>query len=159
MTAPPLPESACPGCGWVAPESSGPTHPYIGASAACWARYGELLAERVGHLAVDTYAAQHPGVDERRAAQSVGVHLVSLCAALERGVPAARAPELIRLALRSRPKWPWLPLPQPVGTVTVDDVAGGRASVREWAEDVWAAWSPYHDVLRGWTDRVPDLAD
>ena len=84
--------SACPGCGLDLPEHDGPTHAYIGASPACWALYGELLAREYGELryppshrlTVDVYAIQHPGGGERRAIQSVAVHLMALCLVLER---------------------------------------------------------------------------
>src|SRR3954470_16111070 len=84
----------CPGCGRLYPGSDGATHAYIGASAGCWARYGELLALEYGdarlmrwhRLTVDSYAAQHPGVPARRSAQSVHVHLAGLYLTLERGL-------------------------------------------------------------------------
>ena len=37
---------------------------------------------------------------------------------------------------------------------------GGRrrdehaASVEAWARDVWAAWQPHHETVRGWLDRA-----
>ena len=84
---------ACPGCGAVVPDIEGPTHAYIGAGPGCWAAWGEFQARSfaspaiaaVQPLAVDVYAVQHPGLAERRAIQSVWVHLVSLCLILERG--------------------------------------------------------------------------
>jgi hypothetical protein len=146
---------ACPGCGLRTEVAEGPTHAYIGASAGCWARYGELLAHGIGgQLAVDTYAVQHPGVEQRRAGQSVAVHLMSICAALERGSPAHRAVPLIRRALASRPAWPWLPLETPVGSVTVVDVLDGSSSVDDWARDVWGAWQVHHQTVRAWLDAV-----
>ncbi len=38
----------CPGCGALLPAEAGPTHPYIRAWPACWARYGEVLAREFG---------------------------------------------------------------------------------------------------------------
>jgi hypothetical protein len=80
------PTSACPGCGLELPEHDGPTHAYIGASPACWALYGELRYPPSHRLTVDVYAVQHPGGDERRAIQSVALHLMALCLVLEREV-------------------------------------------------------------------------
>ena len=85
--------TACPGCGAMVPDVEGPTHAYIGASPGCWAAWGQLQARSfashaiaaVQPLAVDVYAVQHPGLAERRAIQSVWVHLVSLCLILEHG--------------------------------------------------------------------------
>jgi hypothetical protein len=136
----------CTGCGHTAPALDGPTHPYIGASSECWARYGELLARGAG-IGVDTYAVQHPGVPGRRAVQSVGAHLTALCLQLERGQPAG--PDLLRGILASRPPFRWLEPPSPNGTLTVADVLAGVDEV-EWARDVWRAWSPHHDTVRTW---------
>ena len=57
----------------LSPQPEAAKHPYIGASAECWALYGELLARefqspayfRVHQLTVDSYAEQHPGSPER----------------------------------------------------------------------------------------------
>jgi len=87
----------CPGCGLLLPAADGPTHSYIGASAACWALYGQVLAIEAGtyrqpawhRLTVDAYAVQHPGIPERRSIQSVCVHLISLCLMLEHDISPA----------------------------------------------------------------------
>jgi hypothetical protein len=159
--------SACPGCGLDLPEHDGPTHPYIGASPACWALYGELLAREYGELryppshrlTVDVYAVQHPGGDERRAIQSVAVHLMALCLVLEREVATVAVRDLMERALAARPAFVRLDPPVPNGTVTVRDVLASRdlaehaAAVERWARDVWDAWSPHHERVRGWLDE------
>ena len=156
--------SACPGCGLDLPDSNGPTHPYIGASAACWGLYGELLAREYGELryppshrlTVDVYAVQHPGKPERRATQSVAVHLMALCLVLEREVATVAVRELMDRILRAGPELEWLEPPSPNGAVTVRDVLASRdlaehkEAVERWAADVWAAWSPHHERVRGW---------
>lgn len=161
-------QSACPGCGLVLPapdEGGGATHPYIGATPACWALYGELLAREYGELAyqsvhrltVDAYAAQHPGRSERRSRQSVAVHLMRLCLALERGA----TPDFSKRLMRSLTgdDYPWLEPPRPIGSITVRDVLVARGAdehahrVKEWAADVWRAWSPHHTTVAGWLDR------
>lgn len=71
-------------------------------NSACWKRYGELLcaqyasAERMRFhlLIVDSYAAQHPGGNERRAIQSVGIHLMTLCLFLHESGPAEGGGEM-----------------------------------------------------------------
>ena len=147
---------ACPGCGLRTPRSDGPTHAYIGASPGCWERYTDLLGQgRGGQLAVDTYAAQHPGVPGRRSSQSVAVHLISICALLERRDPRGATPAILRAAVGSQPTWPWIVTGAPVGRVDVDDVVTGRRSVREWAETVWAAYQPHHELVRGWVAGLP----
>src|SRR5688572_24525153 len=93
----PPPTEICPGCGVALPAETGPTHPYMLGSPACWRGFGELLAaqysepRRMGfhQVVVDAYAAQHPGGDDPRAVQSVAIHLMTLALFLERGVDPA----------------------------------------------------------------------
>ena len=156
----------CPGCGLIAEPAEGPTHPYIGASPGCWAAFGALTlqpygAVASGQLLADAYAVQHPGVAERRAVQSVCVHLILLCATLERGWPPERAVMLRRLAIdRLAYQWSWLDPQLPLGTLTIahvieasDDNDRGQR-LRTWAEDVWDAYSPHHTGVRRWLDTL-----
>lgn len=93
----------CYGCGALVPDVDGATHKYIGASAGCWAIYGEVLAKeyteyrtlRSTHrLTADTYAVQHPGTPNRQATQSVTVHLASLYLVLEKGLSGQAATQV-----------------------------------------------------------------
>ena len=96
----------CQGCGVLFPPYAGPTHRYIGASAACWAllnrallsqepETGELLLSesRVPepHPAIparndasfdalfgDAYGVQHHGEESPQAIQSVALHLLNV---------------------------------------------------------------------------------
>jgi hypothetical protein len=154
------PES-CPGCGQPYPPSDGPVHAYIGASAGCWARYGELLALEYGDPAlmrwhrftVDAYTAQHPGVPGRRSAQSVHVHLAGLHLMLERGCDEARVRDVLtRMAQGGG--FEWLDPPD-LGTETGVEAAIAAAgterygeTVRIWAEEVWQAWRAHHPAIR-----------
>jgi hypothetical protein len=163
---PPTDAEPCPGCGLVRPPREGPTHPYIGASPGCWAAFTQLIGQGLGsassgQLVTDTYAAQHPGVPERRAIQSVGVHLVLLCATLERDWPADRAVQLRRRAIdQLRPHWRWLDVPSPLGSVTVMHVLSAPEAqerghrVLLWARDVWAAYAPHQALVRDWLDEL-----
>jgi len=158
----------CPGCGArYLPLPWGATHPYIGASAACWAAFGELLAREfqdpaygwIHRHTVDVYAVQHPGIDGRRQRQSVALHLIGLCHWLKHGTDA---PQLIpitgRLAYEDR-AWAWL-TPPTTYELTVLDVLGARDAdehghlVREWAETVWQSWSAHHELIRRWADEA-----
>lgn len=145
----------CPACG--AP---------LGGRAGCQAAFDSLSARSysspargaVHNLLVDVYAVQHPeeyGVS----AKSYIRHLYALGVLLEfpgnarlywatpargRPVPAPPKPAL----LRSR------------GTLTVahamaaaDDPAYQRC-LREWAEAVWAAYAPQHDLYRRYLAEV-----
>ncbi|MCV0403502.1 MAG: nucleotidyltransferase family protein [Chloroflexi bacterium] len=158
----------CPGCGAVyRARADVETHPYIGASPACWATYGAVLAREfrdrahgaVHRHAVDAYAAQHPGVDGRRQRQSVAVHLIGLCGWLEHRMNADALLPMTRRLTDGAREWPWLDPPKGY-KVTVLDVLAARSGdehvrlVRAWAEDVWSAWGAHHDLVRRWTDAA-----
>ena len=161
----------CPGCGLVTEPAQGPTHAYIGASPGCWAAFGALTLEPFGaagsgQLLTDAYACQHPGVPERRAIQSVCLHLLLLCATLERGWPPQRAIQLRRQALARPPAvWRWLDPQLPLGSVTIAHVAAAADAadrgrrLRAWAEDVWGAYEAHHAEIRRWVDALLQRAD
>ena len=130
------------------------------ASAECWAVFEEVLARefqnaplfgQVHQLSVDAYAVQHAG--GRHPDKSVCVHLVGLHLAIERGIqPVEVATHLRRVARRAA--WPHLHPPTERATLTVRDVALADSTptharlVREWAAQVWRAWSPHHAAAR-----------
>jgi hypothetical protein len=85
----------CLSCKVLVPAIEGPTHEYILSVPGCWQLYGEILAKEympenydadLHRITVDAYAAQHPGIPNRRAIQSVNVHLISLFAIFELGL-------------------------------------------------------------------------
>ena len=110
----------CPGCGVLFPPFEGPTHRYVGASAACWAlfnwavmmggpdtsglvaqlRIPEYPARVPAHRSAlpldalfgDAYGVQHHGEDSPQAIQSVAVHLLNLY-----GIISGKT---------TRPRWP-----------------------------------------------------
>ena len=150
---------ACGGCGAMVEDLPGTPHPYLGASAGCWQLYGRVLAReyeayealRDTHLyTVDAYSLQHPGVPERRAIQSVSLHLVRLYLAFEQGFHVPEIMVATRKLLREGSRFVWLTPPTPNGTITAVDVLaargveGHRRAVLAWAENVWAAWAPHH---------------
>lgn len=120
--------------------------------------YGETSARWASHtawpLAVDAYAVQHPGVPERRASQSVWVHLVSLCLIAEHGWSPAMGITAKQRLLAHQRTWDWLAPPVDPGPVTILDLlpvtdAGVFATeVRRWGEAVWEAWSSHRSVVR-----------
>jgi len=157
---------ACPGCGLNMPLSDHRYDRKFHASAECWSLFEQVLAAefqnavlfgQVHQLTVDTYAVQHAG--GRHPDKSVCVHLVGLQLVLERGVAPVRvAPLLQRLA--SRESWPHLEPPPERAALTVYDVAQAGSPqthaqrVREWAAQVWRAWSPHHEAARRLVDPV-----
>jgi hypothetical protein len=97
----------CPGCGATVPDvEETRRRTYVGSAPGCWLLYSEVLAREYGdfrytpahQLTVDAYAVQHPGVRERRSAQSVAIHLVGLCLSLERRRGPAELPRLRQAA-------------------------------------------------------------
>src|ERR1700737_4528265 len=157
----------CPGCGLAMPLSERSYDRKFHASAECWSVFEEVLAAEFQNpvlfgeahqLTVDTYAVQHAG--GRHPDKSVCVHLVGLHLALERNVAPVEVPRrLQRLARRA--SWPHLDPPEERASLTVRDVALEDSSrthalrVREWAEQVWRAWSPHHEVAH---ELAEDLA-
>jgi Family of unknown function (DUF5946) len=152
------------------PDIEGPTHRYIGASAGCWAIYGEVIEKEYGNhryapahrLTADAYPVQHPGVPSPQAIRSVAVHLVALCLQLERGLLSeelyAARQRVANLGKRGALDLRWLDPPATLGELTVLHVRGAQnpeehtERVGEWARSVWEAWSPYHDTVRRWAD-------
>jgi len=132
-------------------------------SAACWAAYGEVLARsfqdpdrrEVHQLAVDAFAVQHPGDPGRREAQSVAIHLMTLCMVIEEGLDPCRGPALHKQMVH-RPVFHRLKPPTDRGEVTAADVASaGDADahverVRQWADSAWRAWQDHHETVRQW---------
>jgi CTP:molybdopterin cytidylyltransferase MocA len=154
----------CPGCGArYLPQMLDETHPYIGASPACWATFGELLAREFGNVtfgrvhrqSVDVYSVQHPGTDDRRQRLSVALHLIGLCHWLEHGVEFDRLTSLTQQLANEDRAWPWLAPPTSF-PMTVGDVLVARDGpehvrlVTRWAQSTWEAWSDHHATVRGW---------
>jgi len=154
----------CVGCGAGFPDVAGPMHGYMESCPGCWAAYGEVLAREYGdrsygrshRLTVDAYAVQHPGRPSRQAAQSVAVHLLSLCLVLERGLPADKATRALGRAVKVGTPFPWLEPPPSHGLVTVADVRGAPSAgahvgmVAQWACSAWMAWAHQHGKVRFW---------
>ena len=142
-------------------------HAFLGASAECWQLYRRLVspsasepdAPRLRRLVADAYAAQHPGVPQRRSVQSVAVHLMDLCLLLERdGEIAHAACEPGRAPRRKALDLHWLEPPEERGAITVADALSADADddkdarIEAWATEVWAAWEPHHPTVRSWLD-------
>lgn len=150
------------------PDEDGPIHRYMTASPGCWRIYTELAAGSLPRtsrsaLAVDAYAVTHPGVPGPQSTPSVWVHLVTLCAVVEKGWPVEHAVRLRRFGADAFDRWPWLERPTSMGDVTVVDVHGaveagdaGRAAalVGAWVDAAWDAWSAHHPAVRARTGEL-----
>jgi hypothetical protein len=154
----------CPGCFASLPVLDGPTHRYIGASAACWDRYTRRMAgdpplpqSPWSGLVVDSYSAQHPGDASSQATQSVACHLVTLSAILEGTYSVGDAIRLRVAAVEVGRKRGGYPKLEPVPdhwAVTVADLAAASAHEREDQVDRYPG-----DVLRRWADLHGDTIE
>lgn len=154
-------QETCIGCGALVPMSDGPVHAYLGASAGCWAIFGEVMAReysdfryaKVHHLSVDAYALQHPGTPQPQTIQSAAVHLISLYRQLEHGDNAMEAAQVKQRATQFKDRFTWLEPPESLGAMTIMDVYAADdankhvAIVTEWAQVVWQAWADHHPVV------------
>jgi hypothetical protein len=138
-------------------------HAYIPSSPGCWRTFGEVQADesqRFGYpavhgLVVDAYMAQHPGDgSDRRDRQSVLVHAIGLCAALEHDMPQSRVRELFTRVLQGQSDFPVLSRSHGTGTLTVlhmvdaTDLADYERRALEWAHAVWETWRSEHERFR-----------
>lgn len=158
-------ESECPGCRDRLPDLHGATHPYVGASSACWTRFADVNATLppatpLRRLVMDAYMVQHPGIPERRAIQSVGVHLVALCLVLDHGLQPEHLSTSLQRILAQPPVWRWLDPPVPNGYSTIRDVGdaaesgAARVAIEGYVRGVWRSWVAHHDTVEGWLDDV-----
>lgn len=163
----------CPQCGALVMAMDGPAHAYVPSAPGCWAAFGALRADEMlrfagleaNNLVVDSYMAQHPGDGlDRRDRQSVFVHLVSMCAVLERGASPLRSPDVLRAVLARQTDFPVLLRARGPGELTVLSAMGATsaedhdARVRAWAGSVWASWREHHSRIRAALDTVWPVA-
>ena len=130
--------------------------------AGCLQIFEEILARefsdyrygKIHRLTVDAYSLQHPEA-YMRSGKSFAAHLTGMCAALEyEDTPALN--RAVQKWLSGNPKIdkPAHP-PDQRGNLTITyihsaaDADEHTQRVREWARDVWSAWSEHHDLARG----------
>jgi hypothetical protein len=155
----------CLGCGARVPDIDGPAHEYMLSAPDCWALFKEVAVQQyeiasfdLRRLAVDAYAVQHPGTTDRRAVQSVAVHLISLYFVLKRGLTPTEATDKMRQALTDKSRFVWLEPPKSMGNLTVADVVHvtdpteHEGLVKRWAHSSWQAWSAHHAQIREWAE-------
>ena len=153
-------ENTCPGCGLEMPRCKLTYDRKFHASAECWSLFEEVLATefqnavlfgQVHQMTVDAYAVQHAG--GRHPDKSVCIHLVGLHLMLVRAVAPMKVPRFLQ-RLATRPNWPHLDAPAERASLTVFDVALADSPeihaqrVRQWASQVWLAWTPHHNAAR-----------
>ncbi len=158
---------SCLGCGALFPPQDGVTHAYMASSPACFAAFNQILAAEyssallmgVHRFTVDTWAVQHPGdPSDRRAVQSVGLHLARLC--LQLACPISPAETNAAMLDFARHKKTLEPLAPPRAfRMTAADVAPFAGTqqhaqkVRTWAQLTWEDWAEHHGYIRAWLSR------
>lgn len=141
----------CADCGAAAAEGR----------AGCLKIFEEILARefgdyrygRIHRLTVDSYSLQHPDT-YMRSGKSFAAHLTGMCAALEHE-DASALNQVVQKWLSTNPRVDKpAHIPEGRGELTVTYVHGAADAdehverVREWAQDVWGAWSEHHDLAR-----------
>jgi len=174
--------SPCPGCGALFPSYDGPTHRYLGASAACWALFNwdVMLRDATGLVAQsripearlqfpasdapafdsifgDAYGVQHHGETSPQAIQSVAVHLLNL-----HGIISGRTTEpgwAIARALRTRGVFQKLDPPALGSALTIRHLFSGGGVVTpvtrsQYVLSVYEAWMARHrSTVEQWYER------
>ncbi len=140
-----------------------------GGRAGCQALYHELATPAPGErglgaqrdLAFDAYCLQHPDT-YCRSAKSYAAHLTRLCCGLEHaGNP--RVYRAIQRWLNGRVTLNKPPVLTERGRLTIADLRAARDSeamqqlVRAWAEAIWQAYAPQHELARSWIREARQL--
>lgn len=150
----------CFGCGGNFSDTEGPVHAYMLATPGCWSAYGSLLAAeyqdpvrfaRVHRLTVDSYAVQHPGdPGDRRAVQSIWLHLISLWMVLRMGADHADATRALQRASHRRFDAA-VPYPRDFAITLEDMIAAGDdnyvSGAERWAEASLQGWAHLHEAI------------
>ncbi len=160
-----LREIKCFSCGALVPDIDGPVHEYMASAPGCWKIYGDILAKEyatenydpiVHRITVDTYAVQHPGIPERRAINSVNLHLLRLFLIFEKDLETSKANSVMKQISDDEElhkTFKWLDPPSFENTLTVSDViqANNREMhtkiVKEWGASVWNVWKEKHGAV------------
>jgi hypothetical protein len=160
-------EQACPGCGACFLPTDGPVHAYMTSSPACFAAYLNVLAAEYSdpallqthRLSVDTYAVQHPGDrTDRRAVQSVGLHVARLYVQLESERPPLETNAVMLDFAQHKSSLVALD-PPAVFRMTITDVLPHCDSpshaeiVRKWARTTWEDWASCHEYIADWVGK------
>jgi hypothetical protein len=111
-------------------------------------RYG-----KIHRLTVDAYALQHPDA-YMRSGKSFAAHLTGMCAALERE-DAFSINQIVQRWLSTNPQIDKpADIPKHRGSLTISYILNAEDKeehvkrVREWAQNIWAAWAEQQDLAR-----------
>ena len=136
-------------------------------SPACWARYGEVLAReysdagfwRTHRLLTDAACGQHSVGVDRRARQSLHIHLAALMLHFEDGAQEAAIVAFLRAAAGIK-QFSELEMPAENLAVSITeihaagDAAQHCAAVQVYGRRVFDAWRVHHHVFRALIQKV-----
>ena len=159
-------KATCPACGYEADETGGPTHAYMSPSAPCWAQYGEVLAREYSdagywashRLLTDAYCGQHSIGEDRRARQSLHIHLAALMMHFEDQAEENHIVSFLRNAASVK-DFCFLETPAANSIFGIDEIyaansaLGHGEAVRRYARQVFDAWGVHHPVFRKLIER------
>ena len=153
---------ACFACGAKSLNIEGECHKYMLSAPGCWDMFCEVMDKefsdlrysRAHQLTVDAYAAQHIGSqDDKRAVNSVNIHLASLYCIFELKINQAKAPNFraeFAQFYKGKDILPILIPPKSLGELTIFEVWDNEdpnlhyGLAEKWASSVWQAWSHEH---------------
>ena len=149
----------CEDCGAVVAEGK----------AGCLKLFEEVIARefsdyrygKVHRLTVDAYSLQHPET-YMRSGKSFAAHLTGIYAALE-SEDALAVNQKMQKWLSANPKIEKpAGLPRQRGKLTITFIHSAACAdehnkrVREWAREVWSAWSEHHALAKQLIDEAPN---
>lgn len=140
-----------------------------GGKAGCLKLFEDILAREFGdfryfkihRLTVDAYSLQHPD-KYMLSGKSFAAHLTGMYAALEIEDASAVNQSLLKW-LNTQPKIEKpARLPEQRGSLTIAFIHSAADAdehierVREWAQDVWKAWSEHHALAKRLIDEATE---
>ncbi len=164
----------CFSCGAKSLNFEGECHEYMLAAPGCNEMFHEVLTReysdfrysRAHHYTVDSYAVQHPGEKtNRKAVNSVGIHLVSLYCMFEKNYELERAAEIkMGFAQFNKDQKVIRPIdpPEKFKGLTIFEIWDNESPAehfvlcKQWALDSWASWSNQHETIEQWAAAFLD---
>ncbi|MGB1251021.1 MAG: DUF5946 family protein [Candidatus Promineifilaceae bacterium] len=155
-----MPTEICPDCGVELPQSTGAHHPYIGASASCWTLYANnflagqpIVTDTAYGITIhDAYCVQHHGLSaDKRAVQSVAVHLVTLYAVLKLGQTNTYWVRNRLLRGNRHNRFTWLTPPETNKQVTILPIVEAQSlheqtkRLEHYVKSIADNWLPLHE--------------
>jgi len=141
--------NVCESCGEVVEDGTAGCRKLFEAILA--REFSDFRYGKIHRLTVDCYALQHPDA-YMRSGKSFAAHLTGICAALERE-DAFSVNQLVQRWLSTNPQIDKpAHIPEQRGSLTVSYILNAEDTeehikrVREWARNIWAAWSEHHDL-------------